>query len=193
MWTADREDLGSGTRFRLLRDGAPASFCTLLDALAADADFREWYTRLLCQSPYEACFWEHPPLTVGRLESAAEFVLLDAPALAGLQEDPRPFRNYFGDADGAVVFENLGGDATLVVPTPVEPRGCCAHLASFLRRAPAAAIESLWQATARAVLDSVGERPLWISTSGLGVAWLHIRLDSYPKYYQHAPYRRALS
>jgi hypothetical protein len=29
---------------------------------------------------------------------------------------------------------------------------------------------------------------MWLSTSGLGVAWLHIRLDSTPKYYQHQPY-----
>ena len=32
---------------------------------------------------------------------------------------------------------------------------------------------------------------LWVSTSGLGVYWLHVRLDSYPKYYQHAPYKNA--
>ena len=27
--------------------------------------------------------------------------------------------------------------------------------------------------------------------SGLGIAWLHVRLDSYPKYYTHAAYRAA--
>lgn len=31
--------------------------------------------------------------------------------------------------------------------------------------------------------------PVWISTSGLGVPWLHVRIDDRPKYYQHAPYR----
>ncbi|MDF9799652.1 hypothetical protein OKW21_004915 [Catalinimonas alkaloidigena] len=29
-----------------------------------------------------------------------------------------------------------------------------------------------------------------MSTSGLGVYWLHIRLDSRPKYYQFDPYRK---
>ena len=29
---------------------------------------------------------------------------------------------------------------------------------------------------------------LWISTSGLGVSWLHIRLDSIPKYYNYKEY-----
>ena len=39
-------------------------------------------------------------------------------------------------------------------------------------------------------MDSrVGARPIWLSTAGHGVAWLHVRLDSRPKYYLHAPYR----
>lgn len=32
--------------------------------------------------------------------------------------------------------------------------------------------------------------PLWVSTSGLGVSWLHVRLDSRPKYYTYAPYKQ---
>jgi len=36
---------------------------------------------------------------------------------------------------------------------------------------------------------SLSETPLWASTSGAGVAWLHIRFDTRPKYYIHLPYR----
>ena len=32
--------------------------------------------------------------------------------------------------------------------------------------------------------------PTWVSTAGGGVAWLHVRLDSAPKYYTHRPYTR---
>jgi hypothetical protein len=31
-------------------------------------------------------------------------------------------------------------------------------------------------------------QPIWLSTAGMGVAWLHIRLDERPKYYSHKPY-----
>ena len=31
-------------------------------------------------------------------------------------------------------------------------------------------------------------RPTWLSTEGSGVPWLHVRLDSRPKYYHHAAY-----
>jgi hypothetical protein len=37
--------------------------------------------------------------------------------------------------------------------------------------------------------QELDDRPLWVSTSGLGVSWLHLRFDRRPKYYTHAPYR----
>jgi len=36
------------------------------------------------------------------------------------------------------------------------------------------------------------ERPkttLWVSTAGLGVYWLHMRVDPKPKYYKHQAYK----
>jgi hypothetical protein len=32
-------------------------------------------------------------------------------------------------------------------------------------------------------------RPVWLSTAGAGVAWLHVRLDDRPKYYGFDEYR----
>lgn len=31
---------------------------------------------------------------------------------------------------------------------------------------------------------------IWLSTAGISTAWLHVRLDSAPKYYQYAPFRK---
>jgi len=35
----------------------------------------------------------------------------------------------------------------------------------------------------------LSSRPVWLSTAGGGVSWLHVRLDDRPKYYHHAAYR----
>ena len=40
------------------------------------------------------------------------------------------------------------------------------------------------------MLPKRGDAPTWVSTAGGGVAWLHVRLDSAPKYYTHRPYTR---
>ena len=63
------------------------------------------------------------------------------------------------------------------------------HLAAFLRGAGKQQVRELWRRRAQEMLRSIGERPVWLSTAGGGVAWLHVRLDSRPKYYSHAPYR----
>jgi hypothetical protein len=34
-------------------------------------------------------------------------------------------------------------------------------------------------------------KPVWLSTAGAGVSWLHVRLDDQPKYYGFALYRSA--
>ena len=33
------------------------------------------------------------------------------------------------------------------------------------------------------------DQNVWLSTSGLGVVWVHVQLDSSPKYYQYASFR----
>ncbi len=39
------------------------------------------------------------------------------------------------------------------------------------------------------MLKRIGEAPMWLSTAGAGVPWLHVRLEDRPKYYGHAAYR----
>lgn len=37
--------------------------------------------------------------------------------------------------------------------------------------------------------DNDDNNVVWFSTSGLGVAWLHFRIDPFPKYYTYRPYK----
>jgi len=159
--------------------------------LQDDPGFARWYTALLESSPFAAFFWEHPPLTAANFSGDSEFVIIDAPMLARLRPDANPFRQYFV-ADDIVTFQSLGGDATLIAPSPVASRPGYAHLAAFLQNAPGHQIISMWQSVGRTVCRSLSDAPLWLSTSGLGVAWLHVRLDSTPRYYQHGPYKCGL-
>jgi hypothetical protein len=60
-----------------------------------------------------------------------------------------------------------------------------------VHRAPLSQVGELWRVTAEALETRLGDVPVWLSTAGLGVYWLHIRLDSRPKYYRHRPYADA--
>jgi hypothetical protein len=77
----------------------------------------------------------------------------------------------------------------MVVPCPIGPVNAYGHLASFVRNAPEQQIHDLWQAVADAMARRIATKPVWLSTAGAGVSWLHVRLDDRPKYYGHAPFR----
>ena len=86
------------------------------------------------------------------------------------------------------MFENLGRDAVLVVPSPNGPESDYGNIMAFTRRAPTAQNHALWSTVGRTMLQRVSDRPVWLSTAGGGVAWLHVRLDSRPKYYGFREY-----
>jgi hypothetical protein len=89
-----------------------------------------------------------------------------------------------------IAFENLGRDAQLIVPYPILTQNVYAHFASFIRGAPENQKHDLFMVLANSLKSRIHQKPTWVSTSGLGVYWLHIRLDTSPKYYSYQPYRK---
>jgi hypothetical protein len=193
MYAIKTEDIPSGRKYRVIGGGAPMPFRRFFALLASDEAFTDWYSRTLAAFEAEAFYWELPPLTAATLDRDAEFVLIGTPMLARFPAERAPFAEHFDEArsEDVVVFPNLGGDAVMVVPCPLGPDENYPHLAAFLRGADRRQMRALWQRTAEELLRGVGERPVWLSTAGGGVAWLHVRLDSRPKYYSYGPYRKA--
>ena len=175
-------------RVQITGDGARLTFREVAAGWSAGGEMTGVFTGLIAQSPCEALFWEMPPLTSQRLDDGYECVLIDSPALARLPCSPAPFREHFGSG-GIAVFDNLGADALLVAPAPEPEDAQYPHLAAFCRSAPPALSRLFWQRLGEVILERVAAVPTWVSTAGLGVGWLHARLDSRPKYYSHDPYR----
>jgi hypothetical protein len=192
MWSARSEELvhACGLRFAIALDSRPAAVAEVIRAWQGDAGFRSQFNALLADAPYTAFRWETPPVTASTMNRPFEFVLLDSPGLAR-RPDPEAFAEHFAGAEaGIAAFPNLGGDAIMVVPCPVAAKSAYGHLAAFVRHAPELQRHALWQSVAEAMGRRVGAEPVWLSTAGAGVSWLHVRLDDRPKYYGFAPYRQ---
>ena len=187
-WSASTSGTGNTEIITLSQDGVSLTFRQLFDLLQNDSNFAAWYTDQLKDSQFSSYFWEYPPLTNTTIDLSAEFALVSAPMLENLRPNAAPFAAYFKSGEIAT-FHNLGGDAMLIAPSPAGSSPGYAHLATFLHAAPASQVHAIWQCVGQTVCKSLSDKPIWLSTSGLGVAWLHIRLDSSPKYYQHQPYR----
>lgn len=190
MWTVQRDHPGSvhTLRLRFFASNKCLSYADFLSALTTDASFRELVQDEMRATPYTAFRWETPPLNSTNIEQPFACLLHDSPDL-DVPADPRDFESYFQADMEVVSFENLGGDALLVVPCPVSKSANYSHIAAFHRSAPSTQQHSLWIAVANAVLSKVSLEPLWLSSAGGGVDWLHIRLDKRPKYYRHLPWR----
>jgi hypothetical protein len=161
--------------------------------LGKNPNCRQGLTTALQTSSYPAYFFETKGMTrLSSRQNAFEFVLVDAPPLKSFAESnasPQAFAQHLISCQGAACsFLNLGGDAVLVAPQQGSDYVSYSHLAAFVRRAPPAQVDELWRLVAFEYGKMGDGPPVWLSTDGTGVPWLHVRLDSRPKYYSYRPF-----
>lgn len=170
-----------GTLLRL--EEVLAGWCT-------DERFREFIIAELAATPYSAFFWELPQVTQKALSLPFECAVTESDELTHITANDSDFASHLNaSSEPVVAFRNLGHDALLVAPRRVSDANCYGHIAAFLREAPHEQQHALFQRIAKETMRLIGSgHRFWISTSGLGVPWLHVRLDTDPKYYQYRPY-----
>eukprot|EP00041_Stephanoeca_diplocostata_P008772 m.130520 g.130520 ORF g.130520 m.130520 type:complete len:309 (+) comp17468_c1_seq4:49-975(+) len=149
-----------------------------------------------------AIFWENPPVSRRTVKFTPwKCVVIAAPSLSGTKADARTFKKHFStDGQDVTWFPNLGGDSILVVPCPASKPGGkgilnFSHLGAFIEHASPSQQANFWAVLAerleqKLMSASSDDEPTWMSTAGQGVAWLHARLDSRPKYYNHLEYAK---
>ncbi len=190
-WDLHTDRLTPATlRATLALGNAAMTFAEVIRQWRENDAFRTFWGVSLRRVPFDAYCFEAPPLTRDSLAKPFECVFVESPALSRTAPDPEPFSEHFrkNPACEVVVFENLGRDAILVAPCPRSDLNCYTHLAVFARSAPMAQSNELWRLLAETLENRPGDAPVWLSTAGLCVYWLHVRLDSRPKYYRHRPY-----
>ena len=193
MWQVVRSSIDASTEsWRVFtQSGQVLTFTEVVEYWRGNAEFRSFWNSSLREVPFAAYCWECPPITVQSSTRPFECVFVSSPMLARMPPDPGPFAEYFRPDREVVSFESLGKDAWLVAPCPGGRGSNFSHLASFVATATEARQSALWSAVGTALEKRISARPTWLSTAGGGVAWLHVRLDTRPKYYRYAPYRRA--
>ena len=190
MWNVlEIESGNSNQKFSISENDEPVSNRRFLRLLKNRQDFRSFYNQYLAELGFDAFFWENKPMTKSNLDEGYECNVIKSDFLAGKSPDFDTFSSYFREDKEVVSFPNLGSDAQLITPCPISENSGYAHIGTFIREAPEAQKQQLWKQTAKEMLNQIGTEPKWLSTSGLGVFWLHIRIDSVPKYYQTKVYK----
>ncbi|MAO64307.1 MAG: hypothetical protein CL666_04855 [Balneola sp.] len=183
------EESEESIRFSILENKNRISRQQFLNELKQSSDFRKRYNDFLAGCDYKAFFWENKPFTKPTMKEGYECNLVKSNLLANVDPDPQTFSSYFEPDSEVVSFPNLGGDAMLVAPCPVSDHSIYTQIGDFVRKAPESQILKFWKMVGEQMTKHVGTEPRWLSTSGLGVYWLHARIDSTPKYYQTEAYK----
>lgn len=160
--------------------------------------FRETLITALRNIHFPAFFWEFNPVSPASSEHLqVQFAVIHCKALENVEVESSSFKEHIRQAKergmSTAVFSNFAGDSELIIPVANTGGEFLSHIASFINHAPDEIIHEF--------LIKVGERieqklsnkmeksPLWLSTSGLGVYYLHMRIDPRPKYYNYEPFK----
>ena len=157
-----------------------------LNKMQSEESFRREFFNVLQKSRFKTYFFETPKVTKQTLDDKFEFILSAADELKNVNADKDTFQDYFRKCKDSpvITFPNLGHNAVLVVPCPVSDSKLSQYssIGPFMRNIEANQVHQFWIEAARTMLltiDQKGSKPTWMSTSGLGVYWLHLRWD-YP-------------
>lgn len=175
-------------RYRPTAAGALCTWAEVFESWRQGSSFALSFVSQLQDAPFDVYRWETPGIVRDQLDTGFEFVLVDAPEI-DVGANMTAFEDYFSSSQHTVSFMNLGRDALLIVPCPIMPQARYSHLSQFMRSADMPKILDLWRTVGEKMMQRVSQVPVWLSTAGGGVPWLHVRLDAQPKYYHHQPYR----
>lgn len=190
-WTISIKEIEENNthKYKIIHKDKIISFSSFIDEMRTSSQFRFFFNQLLAQSKFKAFFWEVKPICFGDLNQEFEFVVVNSKFLRSIKSNNSRFENYLQKQEDVVSFKNLRKDAALVVPTESVSKEIYCHLANFVRSAPKDQVDEFWKKVVTEYSNLLNEKPTWLSTHGLGVHWLHVRIDTIPKYYHHYEYR----
>jgi hypothetical protein len=190
MWEYIEDKIDSDiSKYIITQNGRVITVGEAVNLLCTSKEFRIFFIELLQSISHEAYFWEVRPISIDTNSQKFEFVIVNAPSLSKINADNAPFIKYFNQYTHVTSFFNLNKDAKLIVPIGIGNLNQYSHIANFVRYAPLEQVEIFWQKVGEEIHNSIERVEKWVSTSGLGVHWLHLRIDTKPKYYSYQPYK----
>ena len=100
MWESRIGTLESGRvqTVSVLRAGNRLPYAEVVDLWQHDEGFRDYFLSLLSEAPYDAYFWETPPVTQPSVNRPFEFVLVESPQLSRVRPEPDAFQSRFASS-----------------------------------------------------------------------------------------------
>jgi hypothetical protein len=162
------------------------------ELLTISSQFRQTIIDLFANYDCDSVYWEFPPYYANAQHLNAEFTFVNTKGFG--KANINAFVEYFDKSiNEIVVFPNISKDALLISVSDNKNNEYDSHIMNFMKYHPS--VE-----TKHNLLKTIGENmlchtnnagPIWLSTSGKGVQWLHVRISTTPKYYKCVAYTQS--
>jgi hypothetical protein len=171
--------------------------------LKNDEDFLKVFRESLnhATEKLEAYFWECIPVS-NTTEKVFEFSVTKSHALKESSQNFGKFKGIleiaFKNFQAVASFPNPSQDTVLVIPALEKDERNeikdFKNISEFTKNASFTLQNTFWSSVARDIIDELGkdsksEKTVWVSTHGLGVSYLHVRIANWPKYYSCEEYK----
>ncbi|WP_044204212.1 hypothetical protein [Flammeovirga sp. OC4] len=177
-------------RLKIKYEDKKLSFKEVFNLWKTDHSFVSFYSEELLKIIGNAFFWEHPPLLQNDLDRDYELVVRKTRSYDNKTINELAFQEYFNTDEKVAVFYNLGKNARLIVPVKVGESETYKHIGAFMEQGDPFQIRALFCEIGDEMFCELETgKQIWLNTAGLGVLWLHVRLDTRPKYYKTKHYK----
>jgi hypothetical protein len=136
-------------------------------------------------------FYETSPITKDMKEKY-QALFIECDSLEQIDEDYSSFNQHIEKAEDQNVtsFYNLSKSAYLIIPIPRKNKQFTT-IKDFIDNASERQQKNFWKEVAKSIVMMLEKHDkVWVSTHGLGVPYLHIRIDTNPKYYQSKIFKK---
>lgn len=151
----------------------------------------EWENGIFLRIPSDiksAFIWRTSVINSKKdLEYKDEFII--DKRLPNKKQDLKPFSQHLSKKKNlnekyGISFPNLSGDTILVIPKPKKGKDYTS-IFYFIKNSSLLQQREFWKIVAKEIKKMLKKYDnIWVSTHGLGVDYLHVRICSYPKYYE---------
>jgi len=105
-----------------------------------------------------------------------KFVIIKYDYLSYMQLDKETYKEYFKKEFN--VFPNISGDTILISPSPYDDKTDYRSIGPYFRTSTKKTLYKLLECISKNLFEGC-----YLNTHGLGVSYIHIRIDLKPKYY----------
>ena len=175
-------------KIKIYKDSIMVTWDQILYLWKNSNKFIKFFIDLIKSTQFDNFFWECPPINLKNIQyQNFECYIINSNNNFGKASD-NSFKSYFNEnpSKKIISFYNPSRSCLLIVPCPLEEieKNCYLNISTFIKHAPKPQIYILWKQISTLLKKQLkNNHHIWLNTHGLGVPWLHVRLDTIPKYY----------